>query len=52
MERITLLSLTCQMLDLETEKKAYNKEINDRIKEIKESIKANVKDSNQEKLGI
>lgn len=50
MEKITLLSLTTKLLDLEEERKVFNKEIGETIKDLRESIKMNVRDTNQGKL--
>lgn len=44
MEKIELLEATRKLLDLQTEKKNYNKELNEQIKDIKEQIKMLVKD--------
>ena len=52
MEKITLLSLTTKLLDLEAERKTFNKEIGDKIKEVREAIEFNVKNANQGKLEI
>ena len=52
MEKITLLSLTTKLLDLEAERKAFNKEIGERIKDLREAIKMNVRDTNQGKLPL
>jgi hypothetical protein len=50
MEKITLLSLTTKLLDLEAERKAFNKEVGEKIKDLRDSIKINVRDTNQGKL--
>lgn len=39
MPKETLLDLTCQLIDLQTEKKQYNKDLNERIKKLQESIR-------------
>ena len=52
MEKITLLSLTTKLLDLEAEKKAFNKEIGEKIREVRESIEFHVKNANQGKLPL
>jgi len=52
MEKITLLSLTTKLLDLEAERKAFNKEIGEKIKDLRESIKMNVRDTHQGKLPL
>jgi hypothetical protein len=52
MEKITLLSLTTSLLDLEAERKAFNKESGDKIKELRESIGFHVKNANQGKLPL
>lgn len=52
MEKITLLSLTTKLLDLEAERKTFNKEIGEKIKDLWESIKLNIRDTNQGKLSI
>lgn len=39
MEKITLLKLTRDVLDLKTEKKNFNREINERIKDLEAEIK-------------
>jgi hypothetical protein len=52
MEKITLLSLTTKLLDLEAERKAFNKEIGEKIRDLRESIKMNVRDTNQGKLPL
>ena len=40
----SLLELTRELLDLQTEKKNYNKEINERIKELQTQIAAKAKE--------
>ena len=52
MEKITLLSLTTKLLDLEAERKSFNKEIGEKIKDLREAIKMNVRDVNQGKLSL
>ena len=52
MEKITLLSLTTKLLALEAERKVFNKEIGEKIKEIRESIEFHVKNANQGKLPL
>lgn len=52
MEKITLLSLITKLLDLEAERKTFNKEIGEKIKDLREAIKMNVRDVNQGKLSI
>jgi hypothetical protein len=44
MEKIELLEATRKLLDLQTEKKDYNKEMNEKIKDVKEQIKMLVKE--------
>jgi hypothetical protein len=45
MEKLNLLDLTRSMLDLKAEKKTYNKEISERIKDLEEDIKRLAKES-------
>ena len=52
MEKITLLSLTTKLLDLEAERKAFNKEIGEKIKQVRDAIEFNVKNANQGKLPL
>lgn len=52
MEKITLLSLTTKLLDLEAERKAFNKEIGEKIKDLRNAIEFNVKHANQEQLPL
>lgn len=52
MEKITLLSLTTKLLDLEAERKAFNKEIGEKIKDLQNAIEFNVKHANQEQLPL
>ena len=47
MEKDKLLQLTRDVLDLKSEKKDYNKDMNERIKELEESIKAFVKSDSE-----
>ena len=45
MEKLNLLDLTRSMLDLKAEKKTYNKEISERIKDLEEDIKRLAKET-------
>ena len=45
MEKLNLLDLTRSMLDLKAEKKTYNKEISERIKDLEDDIKRLAKES-------
>lgn len=44
MEKIELLEATRKLLDLQTEKKEYNKEMNEKIKDVKAQIEMLVKE--------
>jgi hypothetical protein len=45
MEKLNLLALTRNLLDLKAEKKAFNKEIGVRIRSLEEDIKQMAKES-------
>jgi hypothetical protein len=45
MEKLNLLDLTRSMLDLKAEKKTYNKEIGERIKDLEADIKRLAKET-------
>jgi hypothetical protein len=45
MEKLSLLDLTRSMLDLKAEKKAFNKEISERIKDLEADVKRLAKEA-------